>query len=82
MKNAIDSDKEIILIDSSINDRQIWNYRRYVRVDMTEEQYFNTRDKYKTILKELIDFLITYADFMFSLRRDYISSLALKKEIF
>ena len=83
LENALNSDKEIILIDRSINDRQIWNYRRYVRGDMPEEQYFSARDKYKVISKELIDFLlITYADSMVSLKRDYVSSLALEKRNF
>ncbi len=83
LQRSLESDKDIILIDRSINDRQIWNYRRYVRGDMPEEQYFNARDKYKAISKELIDFLlITYADPMVSLKRDYVSSLALEKRNF
>ena len=76
LQASLESDAEIILIDRSINDRQIWNYRRYVRGDMAEEQYFNAREKYKAISKELIDFLlITYADPMVSLKRDYVSSV-------
>ena len=83
LQGSLESDKDIILIDRSINDRQIWNYRRYVRGDMPKEQYFNARDKYKAISKELIDFLlITYADPMVSLKRDYVSSLALEKRNF
>lgn len=83
LQNAISSGKEIILIDRSINDRQIWNYRRFARGDMTEEQYLATRDKYSQISKQLIDFLvITYADSLVSLRRDYSSSLALEKRSF
>lgn len=83
LQKSLESDKDIILIDRSINDRQIWNYRRYIRGDMSEEQYLATRDKYRTISNELIDFLlITYADSMISLRRDYISSLALEKRKF
>lgn len=80
---ALSSSKEIILIDRSINDRQIWNYRRFIRGDMEEEQYLIARDKYSQISKELIDFLVvTYADPLVSLRRDYISSLALEKRRF
>ncbi len=80
---ALASRKEIILIDRSINDRQIWNYRRFVRGDMSEEQYLMARDKYSQISKELIDFLvITYADSLISLRRDYTSSLALEQRTF
>ena len=83
LQKSLESDKDIILIDRSINDRQIWNYRRYVRGEMPEEQYLNARDKYKAISKELIDFLfVTYTDPLISLKRDYVSSLALEKRNF
>ena len=80
---VIKSDSEIVLIDRSINDRQIWNYMRFIECDMEQELYQNTRDKYSNISKELIDFLvITYADSLVSLKRDYNSSLALEKRNF
>ncbi len=80
---ALESDKDIILIDRSINDRQIWNYRRYIRGDMSEEKYQETREKYSVISRNLIDFLvITYAEPLTSLKRDYNSSLALEKRNF
>ena len=80
---ALSSGKEIILIDRSINDRQIWNYRRFIEGNLPEEKYLVIRDKYSQISKQLIDFLvITYADSLVSLRRDYISSLALEKRSF
>lgn len=83
LQESLKSDKDIILIDRSLNDRQIWNYRRYARGDMPAEQYFSTRDKYKEKSKDLIDFLlITYADPVVSLKRDYVSSLALEKRNF
>jgi len=83
LENAISSGKEIILIDRSINDRQMWNYRRFIRGDMPEEQYLEARDKYSVISKDLIDFLvITYADPLVSLKRDYLSSLALEPRRF
>lgn len=83
LQNAISSGKEIILIDRSINDRQIWNYIRFIKGDMPEKQYLATRDKYSQISKQLIDFLvITYADSLVSLRRDYTSNLALEKRSF
>lgn len=83
LQEALKSDSDIILIDRSINDRQIWNYRQFIRGDMPYEQYLSTRDKYKAISNELIDFLvITYADPIVSLKRDYISSLALEKRNF
>ena len=50
---------------------------------MPGEQYFEVRDKYKEISKEIIDFLlITYADPVTSLKRDYLSSLALEERSF
>ncbi len=83
LKEAINSDNEIILIDRSINDRLIWNYRRYIKGEMSEELYQNSKDKYRLISKELIDFLvITYAEPLISLKRDYNSSLALEKRNF
>lgn len=83
LQNAIASGKEVILIDRSINDRQMWNYRRFINGDMSEEQYYTARDKFSGISKELIDFLvITYADPLISLKRDYLSSLALEPRRF
>lgn len=83
LEHALNSDKEIILIDRSINDRQIWNYRRYIRGDMPEELYQEAREKYSEISRKLIDFLvITYAEPLTSLKRDYSSSLTLEKRNF
>ena len=83
LQKALTSGKDIILIDRSINDRQIWNYRRFICGDMPEEQYLLAREKYSKLSKQLIDFLvITYADSLISLRRDYISSLALEPRSF
>ena len=81
--DAIKNGKDIILIDRSLNDRQIWNYRRYKRGDMDETLYLETKEKYSVLSKELIDFLvITYADALVSLKRDYHSSLALENRSF
>lgn len=83
LEEATRSEKEIILIDRSINDRQIWNYRRYIYGNMSEELYLETREMYRAISEKLIDFLvITYADPLISLKRDYNSSLALEKRNF
>lgn len=74
---------DILLIDRSINDRQIWNYIRYLSGDMPEEQYLKAKNKYMMLSRELIDSLIiTYADPLISLRRDYMSSLTLEKRSF
>lgn len=83
LQESVDSDNEIVLIDRSINDRQVWNYRRYQRGDMSQDQYQDVKDKYSKISKELIDFLVvTYADPLISLQRDYMCSLALEKRRF
>lgn len=83
LKNIINSDREIILIDRSINDRQIWNYRRYKKGDIDLKTYEELRDKYSLISKKLIDFLvITFADSLTSIKRDYNSSLALEQRNF
>ena len=50
---------------------------------MPEELYYEITEKYSSISKELIDFLvITYAESLTSLKRDYSSSLALEKRKF
>ncbi len=83
LKDIINSDREIILIDRSINDRQIWNYRRYKKGDIDLKTYEELRDKYSLISKKLIDFLvITFADSLTSIKRDYNSSLALEQRKF
>jgi thymidylate kinase len=83
LEEALNSNKEIILIDRSINDRQIWNYRRYICGDISEEIYLESKEKYSVISSELIDFLvITYAEPLTSLKRDYNSNLALEKRSF
>ncbi len=83
LQESVDSDNEIVLIDRSINDRQVWNYRRYQRGDMSQDQYQDVKDKYSKISKELIDFLVvTYADPLISLQRDYMCGLALEKRRF
>ena len=83
LQNAVEKRKDLILIDRSLNDRQIWNYRRLIRGDMPEDVYLNARDKYSKLSKQLIDFLVvTYTDPLTSLRRDYNSSLVLEKRSF
>lgn len=83
LENTLDSDVDIILVDRSINDRQIWNYRRYLRGNMPEEIYKQAKEKYSLISQKLIDLLvITYTDSLTALKRDYNSSLALEKRRF
>ena len=83
LQDEINTNKDIIIVDRSINDRQIWNYIRYKKNDMDTKMYNELQLKYKEISKELIDVLvITYADPITSLKRDYNSSLALEKRSF
>lgn len=83
LKEAIGIENDIILVDRSINDRQVWNYRRYLSGEMTEKRYFEAKEKYLKLSKELVDFLVIgYADSMTSLKRDYHFSLSLEKRSF
>ena len=83
LQDEINTNKDIVIVDRSINDRQIWNYIRYKKNDMDTKMYNELQSKYKKISKELIDVLvITYADPITSLKRDYNSSLALEKRSF
>lgn len=83
LKEAIEAGNDIVLVDRSINDRQVWNYRRYLSGEMAEERYFEAREKYLKFSKELVDFLVIgYADSLTALKRDYHSTLSLEKRSF
>ena len=83
LQEALNCGNEIILVDRSLNDRQIWNYRRYLKGEFLENKYQEIKKKYKKISKDLIDFLVvTYADSLTSLKRDYLTSLSLEKRNF
>ena len=83
IERARQTDAEIVLVDRGINDRQIWNYRRYMLDELSKDRYTYLRDKYKDKSKELIDALvITYTDYLTSLKRDYLNSLALERRRF
>ncbi len=83
LKDSVKEDKDIILIDRSINDRQIWNYRGYKRGNIPEENYETRKEELSLASKELIDFLVvTTATPLISLKRDYNSSLALESRRF
>lgn len=83
LQEAILLDVDVILIDRALNDRQIWNYRKYKKLNVSDEVYLTVKEKYSYISKSSIDFLlITYADSVECLRRDYENSLALEKRTF
>lgn len=74
---------DIILIDRSLNDRQIWNYLGYSKGEIKSEKYFESKEKYFSISRKLIDSLIImYADSFVALKRDYLSSLSLDERSF
>ncbi len=83
LESTIKENKDIILIDRSLNDRQIWNHKHFINGNMKEEVYLEQKEKYTNLSKELIDFLVvTYTDSLTSLKRDYSSSLALENRSF
>ncbi len=81
--NVVGEEYDIILIDRSINDRAIWNYRRLVKGDMTQEVYETNTAKYSDISKKFIDALVVfYTDSLTCLKRDYTNTLALEDRKF
>ncbi len=77
------TDNDVVLIDRSLNDRQVWNYLRNKTKDIEDSVYQEYKDKYKDISRDLIDYLIiTYADPKVSLKRDYLANLALEQRNF
>ena len=50
---------------------------------MAEERYFEAKEKYLKLSKELVDFIVIgYADSLTALKRDYHSTLSLEKRSF
>ena len=83
LEEELKNDNDIIIVDRSLNDRQIWNYTSYINGKMPKKIYLKTRNKYKKKSKEMIDCLvITFCDPLISLKRDYNSSLVLEKRSF
>lgn len=76
---SLDKDSEIIILDRSLNDRQIWNYNAYKKDIIPKNTYIYLKDKYQKISKDIINLLvITKTDPLTSLKRDYFNSLALE----
>jgi len=83
LREAISKKGEIILIDRSLNDRFIWNHRKFVSGDMTEKSYKQATEHYSVVSKDLIDMLVIgYTDPQTALKRDYMNSLALEERKF
>lgn len=80
---AINSDFDIVLIDRTLCDRLIWNYIKYTKGEMSLEVYNRLLEKYSLLSKKIIDYLaVFYTDSLTSLKRDYVSSLALEERSF
>jgi hypothetical protein len=77
------SSKDIILLDRSINDRQIWNYIQFKNKRFSKEDYLKLKNYYLNESKELIDHLIiTYATLITSLQREYNKYISLEERSF
>lgn len=76
LMDYINNNDDIILVDRSINDRQIWNYIQYKKGNMNAKEYNDLKEKYMKLSKEFINYLVvTYAESIVSLRRDYVLAL-------
>ena len=74
----IEKNKEIILLDNSINQRQILNYQQYLNGNIQNTNYQELKEKYQKISQELINYLIiTYTEPYISLKRKYTSNINL-----
>lgn len=83
LQEALLEDVDIILIDRSLNDRQIWNYRLYKKNGVADDFYLSFREKYTELSKSSINFLlVTYADSIVAVKRDYENSITLEERKF
>lgn len=58
IEEKISANVDIVLIDRSINDRLIWNYRLYKQGIITKEDFSNSLLKYRQLSQKFIDFLV------------------------
>ena len=83
LKEAIDKNPDIIIVDRSLFDRMIWVDRLYSKNEMTDKEYNDYLDYYLPIIKDNIDIVVsTYTDSTTSLKRDYNANLSLEKRRF
>ena len=54
--------KGIILIDGSLNERQLWNYYQYDLGNICDPHYFSMRDIYSNFSRKLIDLLVIFCN--------------------
>ena len=83
LSKELKNDYDIIFIDRSINERLIWNHRRYIKNDMKKSTYYQTLNKYSKFARKNVDILVIgMIDNITSLKRDYCNTLALEKRTF
>ena len=83
LKEILDTNPDIILIDRSLFDRLIWVDRLYLKGGMTDYEYRSYIEEYLPKIKSNIDIILsTYTDSITSLKRDYTANLALEKRTF
>ncbi len=83
LKSAIKTNADIIIIDRSINDRQVWNYLNYINGNFDEETYTKLRDKYQKISQKLIDYLlVTKTNANEAIKRDYLAHASIRPRTF
>lgn len=83
IKEMIDSNSDIIIVDRSLFDRLIWADRLYLKNGFTNEEYEKYKTEYIPKIKHLIDVIIaTYTDPITSIKRDYHANLALEERHF
>ena len=76
-------DNDVVLLDRSINDRMVWNNIRRNKKEMSQKVFDELREKYGIAAKSLVDYLVlTYADPITAIRRDYNNSLSLAPRSF
>ena len=79
---VFDDDGDIVIFDRGIYDRLIWFRRLLNKNEITQEQYDTIINQYNEYLKLVNCLLCFTASSDISLKRDYISSLALEKRGF
>ncbi len=83
LKESIERNKDIILVDRCLLDRLIWADRLFLKKGFTKEEYESYKNEYIPLIKKYIDIVIgTYTDSITSLKRDYKNSLALEQRHF
>ena len=83
LKELINKNPDIIIIDRSLFDRLVWVDRLFLKEGMSNEEYTDYKNLYIPLIKEKIDIIIsTYTDSLTCLKRNYNANLSLEKRNF